>query len=234
MSSVLIVVTGANHWTLSDGTQHPTGFWAEELLSPVSVFRKAGVDLTFATPNGVRPTVDEGSLAPDAVGGQEASDKLRAELDALADVLAKPVPLEEVSAGDYDAVFIPGGHGPMEDLAVDPQLGRLLIELLDAGKVVSSVCHGPAAFLPAVRTDGSWAFTGRDLTAFTDQEETQAGLADKAPWLLEDRLRKAGAKFELGAAWEPYTVVDGTVVTGQNPASSTRVAELVVEQLNAS
>jgi len=159
MTSVLIVITGADHWTLTDGTQHPTGFWAEELLTPVSTFRKAGIQLTFATPGGVRPTVDEGSLSPDTVGGAEEAARQRAELDVLfAEELAAPLRLEDVKAADYDAVYVPGGHGPMEDLAVSPAMGELLVGMLDAGKIVSSVCHGPAALLSATRADGEWAF----------------------------------------------------------------------------
>ncbi len=234
MPAVLIVITGANHWTLTDGTQHPTGFWAEELLTPVSTFRKAGIQLTFATPGGVRPTVDEGSLSPDTVGGAEEAARQRAELDVLfAAELAAPLRLEDVKAADYDAVYVPGGHGPMEDLAVSPAMGELLVGMLDAGKVVSSVCHGPAALLSATRAKGEWAFAGRTLSGFLNEEERQAGLADKAPWLLEDRLRAAGAEMEVGDAWAPLSVVDGTIVTGQNPASSGEVAEKVVAQLTA-
>ena len=234
MSSVLIVITGASHWTLTDGTQHPTGFWAEELLTPVSTFRKAGVQLSFATPGGVRPTVDEGSLSPDTVGGAEEAARQRAELDVLfAEELAKPLRLEDVKAADYDAVYVPGGHGPMEDLAVSPEMGELLVSMLDAGKIISSVCHGPAALLSATRANGEWAFAGRTLSGFINEEERQAGLADKAPWLLEDRLRAAGAELKVGDAWAPLSVADGTIVTGQNPASSGEVAEKVLAQLNA-
>ncbi len=234
MSSVLVVITGADHWTLTDGTQHPTGFWAEELLTPVSAFGKAGVQISFATPGGVRPTVDEGSLSPVMAGGEEQAARQRAELDALfAQELAAPLRLEEVNAADYDAVYIPGGHGPMEDLAVSPVLGELLIRMLDSGKIVSSVCHGPAAFLTASRANGQWAFAGRTLSGFLNEEERQVGLADKAPWLLEDRLRAGGAQMKTGDAWAPLSVVDDTIVTGQNPASSGEVAEKVVAQLHA-
>ena len=143
-----------------------------------------------------------------------------------------PLKLEDVSADDYAAIYIPGGHGPMEDLAVSPVLGKLLVTMLDAGKVIGSVCHGPAALLSATKPDGEWAFAGRVMSGFTNEEERQAGLADKAPWLLEDRLRAAGADLKVGPAWGPFSVVDGTVVTGQNPQSSTEVAEKIVAQLN--
>jgi putative intracellular protease/amidase len=234
MPSVLVVITGADHWTLTDGTKHPTGFWAEELLVPVSTFHKAGIQLDFATPGGVRPTVDEGSLSPEMAGGEDEAARQRTELDGLfAGKLAAPLRLEDVKSADYDAVYIPGGHGPMEDLAVSPVMGELLISMLDSGKIVSSVCHGPAALLSASRANGEWAFAGRTLSGFLNEEERQAGLADKAPWLLEDRLRAGGAEIKTGEAWAPLSVVDNTIVTGQNPASSGEVAEKVVAQLNA-
>jgi putative intracellular protease/amidase/uncharacterized protein (DUF2267 family) len=232
MPALLLILTGADHWTLNDGSAHPTGFWAEELLAPMRVFDEAGVDVTIATPGGVRPTVDESSLSPEMAGGEQEAARLRGELDALADRLESPMALEEVSPADYDGVFIPGGHGPMEDLAVSPDIGRLLVTMLDADKVVASVCHGPAALLPAVRDAGGWAFAGRTLAGFTNEEEAQAGLADRAPWLLEDRLRDAGGSLTTGPAWQPFSVVDGNLVTGQNPASSADVARQAVERLD--
>jgi putative intracellular protease/amidase len=158
---------------------------------------------------------------------------MRRELDALDAQLAAPARLEDVSPADYDGVFIPGGHGPMEDLAVSAELGRLLVTMLDDGQVIASVCHGPAALLPAMRDDGTWAFAGRDVSAFTNEEETQAGLADRAPWLLEDRIRQAGGTMSNGTAWQPLSVVDDNLITGQNPASSTEVAQKTVERLKA-
>ena len=232
MPKILCVLTGADHWTLNDGTQHPTGFWAEELLAPLEVFSEAGIDVDLASPEGRTPVVDEGSLDPGTIGEDESA-KQRKALDALSDRLASTLVLADVDPGSYDAVFIPGGHGPMEDLAVSEDLGRILVTMLDGGKVVSSVCHGPASLLPATRDDGSWLFAGRQLTAFTDAEEQQAGLADKAPWLLESRLRESGASFSSGEAWKPFVVVDGNLVTGQNPASSADAARKVVEQLTA-
>ncbi|MDX6728167.1 MAG: hypothetical protein QOK49_2972 [Baekduia sp.] len=228
---MLLVMTGSDRWTLEDGTEHPTGFWAEELLTPLDVFEEAGLEVTIATPGGARPTVDEASLSPDMVGGEDAAAALRGALETRSAQLEAILPLEDAVAADYDAVFIPGGHGPMEDLAVSAGLGALLVSMLDDDKVVASVCHGPAAFLSAMRPDGEWAFAGRNLSGFTNEEETQAGLADRASWLLEDRMRDAGASLEQGPAWQPFSVVDGNVVTGQNPASSGEVARRAVEQL---
>ncbi|MCW3004881.1 MAG: thiamine biosynthesis protein ThiJ [Conexibacter sp.] len=231
MPSMLLVLTASDHWTLDDGTRHPTGFWAEELLTPLSIFEDAGVEVTIATPGGARPTVDETSLSPEMAGGEEAAAELRGALEARSGQLASPLRLEDVSAADYDGVFIPGGHGPMEDLAVSPGLGALLVSMLDDDKVVASVCHGPAGLLPAMRPDGTWAFAGRTMSGFTNEEETQAGLADRAPWLLEDRMRESGGSMEQGPAWQPFSVVDGNLVTGQNPASSGEVARHAVDQL---
>ena len=231
--SVLVVLTGADHWTLADGTRHPTGFWAEEFVEPMTVFRDAGVDVTVATPGGVSPTTDEASLSPDGAGGEDRAHELRGELEGSRDVLANPVALEDVAPADYDAVFVPGGHGPMEDLAESDTLGELLITMLDDDKVIAAVCHGPAALLSAVRDDGSWAFAGRNLSAFTNEEEAQSGLADRAQWLLEDRVREAGGNMSTGSAWRPFSVVDRNVVTGQNPASSTEVAQKTVQRLRA-
>ena len=232
MPKILIVLTGSDHWTLNDGSKHPTGFWAEELLAPLAVFSEAGIDVDIASPGGRTPVVDEGSLDPGTIG-EEESTRQREALDALAGRLESTLVLAEVDPASYDAVFVPGGHGPMEDLAVSDDLGRLLVTMLDGGKVVSSVCHGPAGLLSATRADGSWLFAGRRLTAFTDAEEAQAGLADKAPWLLESRLREGGADVSSGEPWAPFVVVDDKLVTGQNPASSRQAAQEVVDLLSS-
>jgi putative intracellular protease/amidase len=201
MSSLLMVLTGARTWTLKDGTAHPTGFWAEEFVVPHRMFTGAGLDVTITTLGGVTPVADELSLSL-AMNGEDA-DKvadLRTYLAQVQGLLAAAMPLEEVDPASFDAVFIPGGHGPMQDLATSPPVAEVLATLLDdPTKVVASVCHGPASFLSAQRPDGTSLFESRQLTAFTDEEETQAGFAGKAPWLLEDRLRATGAKFEAGS-----------------------------------
>ncbi|MFI6848081.1 type 1 glutamine amidotransferase domain-containing protein [Kitasatospora sp. NPDC050467] len=230
MSKILFVVTGATYWTLADGTQHPTGFWAEEAVAPHEAFTAAGHEVTVATPGGVVPTVDQGSLAPAVNGGPEGAARIAAGLEAFAG-LRHPVKLEEVDLADYDAVFYPGGHGPMEDLAVDPVSGRLLADTLASGKPLGVVCHGPAALLAATRADGTNAFAGYRLTGFTDAEETQAGLADKAKWLLQTRLVEAGTDFQEGEPWAPHVIVDRNLVTGQNPASSAPLAAELLKKL---
>ncbi|QNE78800.1 type 1 glutamine amidotransferase domain-containing protein [Streptomyces finlayi] len=230
MSKILFVVTGADHWTLADGTKHPTGFWAEEAAAPYQAFKAAGHEIVVATPGGAVPTVDRGSLAPEFNGGQEGADRVAEVLDSFTE-LQHPVSLHDVNLDDYAAVFYPGGHGPMEDLAVDPVSGALLTRALESGKPLGVVCHAPAALLAAVREDGTNPFTGYRLTGFTNAEETQAGLADKAKWLLQDRLVELGADFQEGEPWAPYVIVDRNLVTGQNPASSAPLAAELLKKL---
>ncbi|NUK22152.1 type 1 glutamine amidotransferase domain-containing protein [Streptomyces lunaelactis] len=230
MAKILMVMTGANHWTLADGTPHPTGFWAEEAVAPYRAFTEAGHEIAVATPGGVVPTVDRASLAPEVNGGQENADAIAAGLESIT-ALKEPLKLEEVDLADYAAVFCPGGHGPMEDLAVNAESGRLLTAALDSGKPLGVVCHGPAALLAAKREDGTSPFAGYRLTGFTNAEETQAGLADKAKWLLQDRLVEIGADFQEGEPWAPYVVVDRNLVTGQNPASSAPLAAEILKAL---
>ncbi|OQR58756.1 type 1 glutamine amidotransferase domain-containing protein [Streptomyces maremycinicus] len=230
MAKILFVLTGADHWTLADGTSHPTGFWAEEAVAPYEAFRAAGHEIVVATPGGVVPPVDRGSLAAEVNGGQEAADRLAAALDAMPE-LRRPVRLEDVDLSDHAAVFYPGGHGPMEDLAVDAVSGRLLVDALRSGRPLGVVCHGPAALLAAVTEDGSNAFAGYRVAAFTNAEELQAGLGEKAQWLLQDRLTEAGIEVRAGEPWAPHVVVDRNLVTGQNPASSAPLAEELLKLL---
>ncbi|MEV1083168.1 type 1 glutamine amidotransferase domain-containing protein [Streptomyces sp. NPDC050211] len=230
MSKILFVVTGVDHWTLADGTLHPTGFWAEEAVAPYEAFKAAGHEIVVATPGGIVPTVDRASLAPEFNGGQEGADRVAAALDSITE-LQQPVKLEDVRLDDYDAVFYPGGHGPMEDLSVDAGSGRLLIDTLDSGKPLGVVCHGPAALLAAVRDGGDNAFAGYRVAAFTNAEETQSGFADKAKWLLETRLVEAGVDVRVGEPWAPHVVVDRNLVTGQNPASAAPVATELLKKL---
>ncbi len=224
MARILFVVTGASGWTLADGTVHPTGFWAEELLAPYEAFTEAGHEVAFATPGGVTPVADEGSLSGDDADAQ------RAALAAI-EGLQHPAALETVDAAAFDAVFYPGGHGPMEDLAVDATSGRVVVAALDAGTPLGVVCHGVAALLAGTREDGTLAAAGRTVTAFSDDEERQAGLADQAPWLLESRLRENGVQVEVGEPWADKVVVDGALVSGQNPQSSASVARALLDVL---
>ncbi|MER7701416.1 type 1 glutamine amidotransferase domain-containing protein [Kitasatospora sp. NPDC097605] len=229
---ILFVMTGADHWTLADGTQHPTGFWAEEAAAPYEAFKAAGYTVTVATPGGVVPTVDAASLAPEFNGGEDGARKV-AEALAAAGELKSPMKLADARLDDYDAVFYPGGHGPMEDLAVDADSGRLLVRALQSGKPLGVVCHGPAALLAAVGEDGGNAFKGYRVAAFTNDEETQSGFAAKAKWLLETRLVEAGVDVQAGESWAPNVVVDRNLVTGQNPASAAPLAAELLKKLAA-
>ncbi|MFJ8074464.1 type 1 glutamine amidotransferase domain-containing protein [Streptomyces sp. NPDC096176] len=233
MSKILMVISGADSLKLSDGTVHPTGYWAEEVAASHEVLRAAGHDVTIATPGGVRPTVDPISL--DERGGVEDADaeRFRAYLETIDADLAAPADLADVSAGDYDAVYIPGGHAPMADLAVSADLGRLLHHAAGRGTVVAALCHGPSALLSAVGQDGAFAFAGRRLTVFSNEEEQQGGLGDKTPYLVESRLRDLGAVVDPGPAWGSKVVVDGNLITGQNPQSSADTARRVVEALGS-
>ncbi|MEV1296111.1 type 1 glutamine amidotransferase domain-containing protein [Pseudonocardia sp. NPDC049635] len=233
MTNVLLAVSGSDHWTLTDGTHHPCGFWPEELAEPHRVFREAGFTTTIATPGGVRPTADEAGFSAGMNGGsEEPGRRFRAYLDGIAGELDAAADLDRVDPGEFDAVFVPGGHGPMEDLAVSSSFGALVRRFDAAGKPVAAVCHGPAALLPAVDDRGEWVFGGRRVTGFSNVEESQVGFADRAPWLLEHRLVKAGGAYEQsGKPWTAHVVVDGTLYTGQNPAASEPLARRIVEAL---
>ncbi|MXM66580.1 type 1 glutamine amidotransferase domain-containing protein [Streptomyces sp. HUCO-GS316] len=230
MSKILFVLTGVDHWTLADGTRHPSGFWAEEAVAPYEAFRAAGHEVVVATPGGVVPTVDKGSLAAEVNGGQENADRVARVLAGMAE-LENPIRVEDVNLDDYAAVFYPGGHGPMEDLAVDAASGKLLTLTLESGRPLGVVCHGPAALLAATGADGTNAFAGYRVAAFTNAEETLGGLAEKAKWLLQDRLTEAGVDVQVGEPWVPNVVVDRNLVTGQNPASSAPLAAELLKKL---
>ncbi|MYR08273.1 type 1 glutamine amidotransferase domain-containing protein [Gordonia sp. SID5947] len=228
--TVLFVMTGSNHWTLDDGTKHPTGFWAEEAVAPLEIFKDAGYDVTVATPGGVRPPVDEGSLTAESAGSADAADHYRSVVESAVE-FQKPIALSDVVIDDYDAVFVPGGHGPMEDLAVDPEAGKVLSGANGADRPLAIVCHGPAALLAATDGDGKNTFAGHTVTGFTNTEEEQAGLADKAPWLLQDRLTEAGLNVVAEEPWAPHIETDRNLLTGQNPASSGPLARALVDRL---
>lgn len=220
MSTVLFVVTAARTWTLTDGTAHPTGFWAEELLAPYRLLTDAGHDIAFATPGGVPPVVDASSLADGDVAAIAAIP-----------ALSTPLVLGDVDPAAYDAVYYPGGHGPMQDLAEDAASAALITATLAAGRPLAAVCHGLAALLPARTASGAPVVAGRRITGFSDEEERQAGLADRAPFLLESALRALGADVEVSEAWSDHTIVDGLLITGQNPQSSESAARALVAAL---
>jgi putative intracellular protease/amidase len=229
MAAILFVVTGASYWTLADGTRHPTGYWAEEFAAPYSAVRKAGHQVVVATPGGVVPHVDVMSLRPSMAGSEEIALEQEETLRA-AEELRRPIELADARLEDYDAVYYPGGHGPMEDLWDDADSGRLLTAALASGKPLGVVCHAPAALL-ATRRKGASPFAGYRVTGFTNDEEEAVGLRAQAKWLLEDELVKLGVNYSRGEIWKPYTVVDRNLYTGQNPASSAALARELLKAL---
>ncbi|MBV9310388.1 MAG: type 1 glutamine amidotransferase domain-containing protein [Solirubrobacterales bacterium] len=235
MTKVLMVLTGADTWTMKDGTPHPTGFWLEEFVRPHKTFTEAGFDVSIATPQGRTPTVDPLSLDLSYNHNDQSEvDSLKAYLDALTAELSNTLVLGDVDPADYDVMFVVGGHGPMQDLAVDPDIGALMGSILDDDtKVLAAVCHGPASFLSAHDADGKWLFKGRRLTGFSNEEETMATFSGNAPWLLQDRLRLAGAIYEEGPAYEPHAVTDGNLVTGQQNYSAQATADAVMKALGS-
>jgi putative intracellular protease/amidase len=236
MIRLLMVLTGADHLTLKDGSTRRTGCWAEEFVVPHELFIEAGFEVKLATPGGVEPPIDPESMTPERVeGGMPIVEHFKEYLSSLED-LKFPYALEELAEQQidtYDGIFLPGGHGPMEDLAHSKPLGAILNRMQGANKLIGAVCHGPAGFLPATREDGTWTFQGYKLTAFTNQEEEEVGLADKVPFLLETRLRELGASFDSGPPWKPHVIVDRNMTTGQNPASSYGVAHEAIDWMSA-
>ena len=232
MSNILMVVSAADSLTMKDGSEHPTGFWAEELVEGHRTLLEAGHTVTFATPGGRRPTVDQVSLDPSQAGGEDRAAELRRYLDTLAPELEHPLALADVDPAGYVAVVIPGGHGPMTDLAFDPEMGRILVAANDAGLIIAPYCHGPAALLSAVTGDGSFAFAGRRLTVFTNEEELAGGTGENTPWMVADALAEKGAVVDAGPAWSSFVVRDGNLITGQNPQSSVATAAAVLSALD--
>ena len=230
MTKILFVITAADHWTLADGTKHPAGFWAEEAIGPYQVFKAAGYEIAAATPGGVAPTVDALSLTPDFNGGPEGAERMKTALREATE-LAHPMRIEDADHSDYDAVFYPGGWGPMEDLPDNAESGNLLTERLAAGQLIALVCHGPAALLATADTDGKSPFAGYRLTGLSNAEETLNGLADRAKWLLQDRLVELGVDYREGEPYQPHVEVDRNLYTGQNPNSAVPLAEEIVKAL---
>ncbi|MGW6488016.1 type 1 glutamine amidotransferase domain-containing protein [Streptomyces sp. NPDC055056] len=232
MTKVLFVVSAADRWTLKNGEVHPSGFWGEELAMPHKIFTEAGWETTIATPGGRAPTLDRLSMSRTA-GRPSKLREVAAYLQSIEAQLNSPKALDQVDPDDYDVVFYPGGHGPMEDLAVDPVSGALLTRVLASGKPLALLCHAPAAAFAAQNPDGSWPFTGYRMTGLSNLEEKFNSFGRKAIWLLEDRLRDSGAHYvKARLPLRPFVVVDRNLYTGQNPPSSERLAERLVADVN--
>ncbi|WP_329138790.1 type 1 glutamine amidotransferase domain-containing protein [Streptomyces sp. NBC_01476] len=230
MAKILFIVSGATYWVLKDGTRYATGYWAEEFANPYKMLTDAGHEVVVATPGGVVPNVDMMSLRPSMAGGEDAALELEAVIRD-AEVMRRPLQLSDVRLEDYDGVYLPGGHGPMADLAFDADVGRLLTEQLASGNPLAIVCHAPSAML-ATRIHGVSPFKGYKVTGFTNEEEEGVGLASRATWLLETDLKeKVGVDFSRGPVWEPYMVEDRNLVTGQNPHSAAVLGERLLKIL---
>lgn len=222
---ILMVLT--SHDALGD-TGKKTGFWLEEFAAPYYVLKDAGADITLASPKGGQPPLDPKSDEPDA----QTDPTRRFKDDAAAQAaLASTHRLSEVSADDFDAVFYPGGHGPLWDLAEDPVSIALIEAFARADKPVGAVCHAPAALRHVKGPDGEFLVKGREVTGFTNGEEEGVGLTEVVPFLVEDMLTANGGRYSKGADWGVHVVTDGKLVTGQNPASSEGAAEALLALL---
>lgn len=215
---VLIVLT--SHSELGN-TGEKTGFWVEEFAAPYYVLADAGAELTLTSPKGGQPPIDPKSELPDFQ--TEATHRFDKDTE-LQNRLAQTIKLSEVNAADYDAVFYPGGHGPMWDLANDTTSIQLIETFLQQQKPIALVCHAPAALVKVKDENGDPLVKGKQVTGFSNSEEDAVQLTDVVPFLLEDELKRLGGVYSKGADWGPYVKKDGLLITGQNPGSSQEAA----------
>ena len=221
-----IVMVLTSHDQLGN-TGHKTGFWLEEFAAPYFVFRDAGIDLTLASPKGGQPPLDPKSDLPE----NQTPAMTRFKQDPAAQkALSQTVRLDTIKSQDYDTVFYPGGHGPMWDLAESADSIALLESFYNSGKPIALVCHSPGV-LRHVTYQGAPLVQGKQVTGFTNGEEEEMHLTKVVPFLVEDELLRLGATFEKRANWQPFFVVDGRLITGQNPASSTSTAQAFMKYL---
>ncbi|MDU0372365.1 type 1 glutamine amidotransferase domain-containing protein [Hymenobacter endophyticus] len=222
---ILMVLT--SHDQLGN-TGHKTGFWLEEFAAPYYVFKDAGAELTLASPKGGQPPLDPKSDDPSAQ--TDATKRYKAD-PAAQQALTSTVTLDSVSAADYDAVFYPGGHGPLWDLAEDKKSIELIETLYAAGKPVAAVCHAPGVLRHVKAANGEPLVKGKSVTGFTNTEEEAVQLTNVVPFLVEDMLQENGGDYSKGADWAPYITQTGNLITGQNPASSEPAAEALLKML---
>ena len=222
---VLIVLT--SHDELGN-TGEKTGFWSEELAAPYYALADAGIDITLASPKGGLPPLDPKSQLPDF----QTEDTKRFDADKnLQEKLAHTRILGDVNEEDYDAVFYPGGHGPLWDLTYDKNSIALIEKFYGNGKPVATVCHASSALLYAKTPEGESLVKNKQVTGFANTEEEAVGLTEVVPFLLEDELKKQGGIYSKGADWQSYVLQDGHLITGQNPGSSAAAAEKLIELL---
>lgn len=222
---ILMVLT--SHDQLGD-TGRKTGFWLEEFAAPYYVFKDAGAELVLASPAGGQPPLDPKSSDPEAQ--TDATRRFDGDPEAQAR-LAATVPLAQIDAANHDAVFYPGGHGPLWDLAEDRRSISLIETLLAAGKPVAAVCHAPGVLRHAKAADGRPLVAGRHVTGFSDTEERAVQLEKVVPFLVEDELKRLGGHYTRGPDWAVHVASDGLLITGQNPASSEAAARALIAAL---
>lgn len=227
MARILIVLT--SHTALGD-TKRPTGFYFDEMATPYWALVDAGHEVEIASISGGAPVHDPGSVKDDPAERPAPVARFLDDTDAMAK-LGATEPVADIDAARFDAVFLPGGHGTMWDFAQTDALGALVSDIWAQNGVVAAVCHGPAGLLGATKPDGRPLVDGLRVGGFTDAEEAAVGLTDVMPFLLETRLREQGGLFESAENFQPHAVADGRLVTGQNPASAGRVADLMLEAL---
>jgi len=222
---ILMVLT--SHDKLGD-TEEKTGFWLEEFTAPYYVFKDAGADITLATPKGGRPPIDPYSDLLDVQTDDTRRFKGDTDAQSHLEVTRK---LSDITEVDFDAIFYPGGHGPLWDLTEDLNSKRLIEAFYAADLPIGAVCHAPAVFRNAVKKNGSPLVSGRCVTGFTNTEEEAVGLTDIVPFLVEDMLKDNGGIYYRGADWLSFVQRDGKLVTGQNPASSAAAAQEILKLL---
>ena len=223
---VLIVLT--SHGDLGN-TGKKTGFWVEEFAAPYYVLADAGVELTIASPKGGQPPVDPKSETADAQ--TPATERFYSD-NELIDKVAHTLKLTEINQLDYDAVFYPGGHGPLWDLATDETSISLIEDFYKSNKPIAFVCHAPSALIKVKAPNGAPLVKGKEVTGFSNTEEEAVKLTEVVPFLLEDELKKLGANYSKGDDWSSYVKEDGLLITGQNPASSEATARQLLIALN--
>jgi len=246
MAKILILLTKSGTLTLLDGKKHPSGFWAEELVVPYERFIEEGYEVDIATIGGAAPTPDQGSLTAQTVGytrpagspdhDEENVAHYRSVIDKL-ELLKHPMAVGDISReklAEYAAVYISGGHGAMSDMPHDADLTRLLQWVLSSGKPLAAVCHGHSALLPLRDSQGQWPLKGYHMTAFSHDEELVTDMAGQLPFVLQVELERLGALYEKAPLiWGSTVIEDRSLLTGQNPYSSTALADALVKKLAA-
>lgn len=222
---ILFVLT--SHSQMGD-TGHKTGFWVEEFANPYYTLVDQGVDVTIATPKGGAAPIDPTSNLPQ--NATEDTERFNKD-EAVQKKIKETIALADINFQDYDAVFYPGGHGPLWDLAEDATSAKLIQDFNVANKPIAFVCHAPAALKHVKNADGEFLVKGKKVTGFSNEEEEAVQLTKVVPFLVEDMLKEKGGIYSRGDAWAAYAVQDGNLITGQNPASSALVAEMLLKML---